>query len=299
MHRDSDVVPLDKRTPGVPAIEELIFPQPDRLYARRIRRLNALAGEQGEYFRFLSRLVGIQQSLVGRMLLSEADATAIHALIQHGYAQPDLEQKLEEIAVWRTVFAELVQELLPVLPLSAQAAMEASQQSVLALSRQAAQLLRGDYATVDAGLSVVLWAALSVCWAQTVAFFSQSAKGGQVAACPCCGAPPSGSVVLGGDREGLRYLQCSLCETRWHRVRGLCVSCGASSKLEHFTLDDLKSATQAEACGDCGTYLKVIRLDYDPDLEVVADDLGGFTLDALVQAEGFSRAGLNPFSFPV
>ena len=298
MRRESDVVPLDKRTPGVPTIEPLIFPKLERLYARRAKRLTTLADQQGEYFHFLSRLVGVQKRLVEHSSLSAPDAAALHALIRPGYAHAGLEQTLSDTPVWQNVYAELVRELAASLPPPARATLETALWAPATLSHQAALLLRGDYSNVDSGLAVVLWAALSVCWAQTMAHVGKEAKGGQVASCPCCGAPPVGSLVLGGDREGLRYLQCSLCETRWHRVRGVCISCEASGKLEHYTLDDLKSAIQAETCGDCKTYVKVFRLDYDPELEAVADDLGSLMLDSMVEEEGFTRLGLNPFSFP-
>ncbi|GAB31532.1 formate dehydrogenase accessory protein [Acetobacter pasteurianus subsp. pasteurianus LMG 1262 = NBRC 106471] len=76
------------------------------------------------------------------------------------------------------------------------------------------------------------------------------------------------------------------------------MECGASAHLEHWTFEDLKAPLQAESCGDCKTYLKVFRLDYDPELDALADDLGSFALDTAVVQQGFVRAGLNPFSFP-
>lgn len=112
---------------------------------------------------------------------------------------------------------------------------------------------------------------------------------------PCA---PVASLVLGGAREGLRYLQCSLCETRWHRVRAVCVDCGASDKIDHWTLDDARSPIQIETCGDCKGYIKTFRLDYDPELEAMADDLGSFSLDNAIEEKGFMRIGINPFSFP-
>ncbi|MCI1567572.1 MAG: formate dehydrogenase accessory protein FdhE, partial [Acetobacter peroxydans] len=69
MRADFDIVPLDKRTPGVAAIEPLIFPDLERLYARRAAKLRALTNEDQEdyillnkeYFLFLSHLVDGQK----------------------------------------------------------------------------------------------------------------------------------------------------------------------------------------------------------------------------------------------
>ncbi|NHN87927.1 formate dehydrogenase accessory protein FdhE [Acetobacter conturbans] len=305
MRRESDIVPLDKRTPGVPTIEPLIFPVLDALYARREKRLNECATTEGEdegaYFRFLSGLVGTQRNILANNPVSEQDAVAICKMMESGYDHPELESRLREIAGWQNAYDALVQAGAADLPEAACAALKNAGQDRESLSIQAAHLLRGDYGQVDAGVAVVLWAALSLCWAQAVAS-SQSETGRQTGAqatlCPCCGAPPVASLVLGGDREGLRYLQCSLCETRWHRVRGVCVECGASGRLEHWSLDDVKAPIQIETCGDCKTYIKVFRLDYDPHLEAAADDLGSLTLDAALEQEGFTRIALNPFSFP-
>ncbi|GCD75172.1 formate dehydrogenase accessory protein [Acetobacter pasteurianus NBRC 3299] len=305
MRSETDIVPLDKRTPGVQAIEPLIFPVLAAVYTRREKRLRLLAEQQGEakgeYFKFLAYLVEAQQ-ILKHMPLGAADVSAIRAVPKQGCDQDHLEKLLLEIPSWQQAFLFLVQQVGCMVPETTRTMLEKCGQDVPALTKQAANLLCGNYTQVDAGLAVILWAALSVCWAQAVEqdqqHIQQTQPAGEAKLCPCCGAQPVASLVLGGDREGLRYLQCSLCETRWHRVRGICVECGASAHLEHWTFEDLKAAVQIESCGDCKTYLKVFRLDYDPERDAVADDLGSFVLDTAVEQQGFARAGLNPFSFP-
>lgn len=306
MRSETDIVPLDKRTPGVQAIEPLIFPVLKAVYIRREKRLRLLAEQldkaEGGYFTFLSHLVVAQQQILEQMPLGQADVSVIRALPKQGCDQDQLEKLLRDIPYWQQAFLFLVQQVGYILPEATRTMLESCRQDIPALTKQAANLLREDYTSVDAGLAVILWAALSVCWAQAVGQdqerIQQTQPAGEARLCPCCGAQPVASLVLGGDREGLRYLQCSLCETRWHRVRGICVECGASAHLEHWTFEDLKAPVQIESCGDCKTYLKVFRLDYNPDLDALADDLGSFALDTAVEQQGFVRAGLNPFSFP-
>lgn len=302
MLHSSDIVAPDKRTPGVIQIDPVIFPVLDKLYTRRIQRLSTQAdaqGENGAYFRFLVRLVQAQQQHLVQNPLGSDDAAAIHALLGQQPAAAQLQSSLLNINYWQKAFTALTQQVVSALSPTVGESLLALSADKDQLAHAASYLLQQNYQQVDAGGAVVLWAALSTSWAQAVALESSTAQSGtQTVHCPCCGAPPVASLVLGGAREGLRYLQCSLCEVRWHRVRAVCVDCGASGKIDHWTLDDAKSAIQIETCGDCNTYIKTFRLDYDPELEALADDLGSFALDAAIEAEGFRRIGLNPFSFP-
>ena len=301
----SDIVAPDKRTPGVMAIDPTIFPMLDSLYARRIKRLNAqaqLQEENGDYFRFLTKLVQTQQQILAQAPLDQAEATAIHALLKHGPDDAQLQPGLASIQSWQVAYATLAKQLAPMLPHDMGQILSDLSNDKTQLVSTAAHLLRSDYQQVNAGVSVVVWAALSSCWAQAVALRQDAAiahSAAQAVCCPCCHAPPVASLVLGGAREGIRYLQCSLCEVRWHRVRAVCVDCGASGKIDHWTLDDAKSAIQIETCGDCKSYIKTFRLDYDPELEAVADDLGSLSLDKAMEEEGFMRIGISPFSFPL
>ncbi|MFH7810710.1 MULTISPECIES: formate dehydrogenase accessory protein FdhE [Acetobacter] len=301
----SDIVAPDKRTPGVVAIDPAIYPMLDKLYARRIDRLKAqilLQGENGEYFRFLTHLVQVQQDILAQTPLEQADVEAIHSLLKQGVADTaQLEHSLGSIQCWQAAYITLATQLTPMLPQKVAQALGSLSADKAGLTKAAAHLLQADYAQVDAGVAVILWAALSTCWAQAVTL--KQGEGiiqslAHATHCPCCHAPPVASLVMGGAREGLRYLQCSLCEVRWHRVRAVCVACDASGQMDHWTLDDAKSAIQIETCGDCRNYIKTLRLDYDPELEAVADDLGSLLLDSAMEAEGFMRIGINPFSFP-
>ncbi|MFT8417633.1 MAG: formate dehydrogenase accessory protein FdhE [Acetobacter sp.] len=304
MLHSSDIVAPDKRTPGVSAIDPAIFPVLDKLYARRIKQLTAqaeLLGENGEYFRFLARLVQLQQQMLEQNPIGRDDAEAIHALLGQKLEGAPLESTLSSIPCWQGAFATLSEQLAPMLPQAMGDKLHELSSDKGKLAQAAAHLLRCDYSMVNAGVAVVVWAALSTCWAQAVSLLQDQEivqPTADAVCCPCCQAPAVASLVLGGGREGLRYLQCSLCEVRWHRVRAVCVDCGASGQIDHWTLDDAKSAIQIETCGDCKSYIKSFRLDYNPELEAMADDLASLSLDSAIEAEGFTRIGLNPFSFP-
>lgn len=321
----SDIPALDKRVPGVPAIEPVIFPKLEALYARRSARLEALAFQlvkeaaqhepssapadeiNAGYFSFLSGLVAAQQRHLLSFPLNMAQAEPIRALLHGQLTSPDIptQAMLEESLYWQKAFASLVTDAGAHLPAETQEALQAlAAQPPSVLAAQAYALLSGQYDQMDAGAAVFLWAALSVFWAQAIALLAEDdhatlhqrrSEGG---ACPCCGAPPSGSLVLTGDREGLRYLQCSLCETRWHKVRATCSVCDETGHIDYWSFENTTAPIQAETCGDCKSYIKLFRLDRDPELEILADDLATVVLDAALEEQGFIRAALNPFSFP-
>ncbi|GAA08394.1 formate dehydrogenase accessory protein FdhE [Acetobacter tropicalis] len=316
----SDLPPLDKTVPGVQAIEPIILPRLAVLYRRRAERLRQLdqqaqttEEEDGTpqrnegYLGFAARLVDEQARLLRDAPLSADDATPVSALLGDGLSCPERPSAamLEKSAYWQDAFRGMVENLSPFMPEPAAAGLiDLLYADRSELAAKAAALLAGDYAAVDAGRSVILWAALSVFWAQAVALAAPEGVAGEGletggARCPCCGAPPSGGLVLTGDREGLRYLQCSLCETRWHKVRATCSVCGGTDHVNYWSFETTDAVIQGETCGDCHGYVKLFRQDRDPALEVVADDLASLGLDAALEEQGYVRATLNPFAFPV
>lgn len=320
----SDIPALDKRIPGVPAIEPVIFPKLEALYARRSARLEELAFQlvkeaaqhepssaeaeeiNAGYFSFLSGLVSAQGRLLAGRPLSRADAEPVRAMLRGKNTSPDIptQDMLENSLYWQKAFSALVDDAGAQLPAETQDALKAlALEKPDVLAAQAYALLSGQYDQVDAGAAVFLWAALSVFWAQAIALIAEDDKRltqrrSEGGACPCCGAPPSGALVLTGDREGLRYLQCSLCETRWHKVRATCSVCDATDHIDYWSFENTNAPIQAETCGDCKSYVKLFRLDRDPALEVLADDLATVVLDAALEEQGFIRAALNPFALP-
>lgn len=120
------------------------------------------------------------------------------------------------------------------------------------------------------------------------------------ALCPCCGSPPVASVIHNErHRAGVRYLHCSLCATEWHLERIKCSVCDSAGKLVYLTLDDEKGKpflpVQAEACGECHSYLKVMLREEHGRADPVADDLASLALDLLLgEQDEYGRSGYNP-----
>ncbi len=112
--------------------------------------------------------------------------------------------------------------------------------------------------------------------------------------CPCCKMPAI-SAVLDNAEDGLRYLYCSFCETKWHVVRSICTECNSNKSLFQATLEPLESPMSAEVCGECRTYLKFLdrtkTLLADPFIE----DLLTLPLAIKLDDKNYQTFGLNPY----
>jgi FdhE protein len=117
--------------------------------------------------------------------------------------------------------------------------------------------------------------------------------------CPCCGSRPTASVArIGGEAAGFRFLHCSLCSTEWHMVRIKCAHCDSTKGISYSGIDDGKArdgkaAVLAETCDECGSYLKIVYMDRDRDVEPCADDVATLALDLLVTEAGREPYGVN------
>lgn len=112
--------------------------------------------------------------------------------------------------------------------------------------------------------------------------------------CPCCKMPAISSV-LDNNEDGLRYLYCSFCETKWHVVRGQCTECMSNKSLYQQRIEGDKSPIYAEVCDECQTYLKVTdrtkTLLADPFIE----DLLTLPLSIRLTEENYQTFGVNPY----
>jgi FdhE protein len=115
-------------------------------------------------------------------------------------------------------------------------------------------------------------------------------------ACPCCGAPPVASVVVGWPSAvGSRFCSCSLCGTLWNYVRARCAVCGSTDKISFQQVDGSDGNIKAENCDVCHSYVKVLYQQTDPALDPVADDVASLGLDLLVREAGYRRGAINAF----
>lgn len=167
-----------------------------------------------------------------------------------------------------------------------------------ALESQAEAILGSSGQGIDVAIAPFVVAALQVYWTHMATALGASAfaRSDVGNLCPVCGSHPVSSVVrIGGAEQGVRYLNCSLCETQWHMVRVKCSNCESTKGISYFAIEGDPGAVKAEACEECGSYLKIMYMEKDPQVDPVADDLSSLALDLLLDDSGMQRSGPNLF----
>lgn len=292
------LTPIEQPSGGVEHVDPLLLPMLERHYGRRAERLRQLADghPMADYLLFAAAIAEAQQQVLDQHPLpteanARLDSVSGEAPLNHSILTRD--------AYWREVLAQLIERLHASATCEARTVLdELKGAGAEQLERWADALLTGDFASVGSGRALFLWSTLSLYWTQLAASLTLRASaelGEQRQFCPVCASAPSASVILA---NGLRYLHCGLCESRWHMVRVKCSNCEETGKLHYYSLERQDAAIKAESCGDCNGYLKVFHLNRERELDVFADDLASLALDAEVEREGFGRSGLNPFLFP-
>ncbi len=112
--------------------------------------------------------------------------------------------------------------------------------------------------------------------------------------CPCCKMPAISSV-LDNSEDGLRYLYCSFCETKWHVVRSQCTECMSNKSLFQNKIEELGSPMSAEVCDECHTYLKFLDRTKTIYADPFIDDLLTLPLAIKLAEEDYKTYGLNPY----
>jgi len=157
--------------------------------------------------------------------------------------------------------------------------------------------LHGGVAADMTGEAMFVAAALSACYMRRAAALPLSELHllPQRGRCPACGsAPLVGIITAAGQTPGVRYLHCGLCATAWNHVRAVCTNCGGSRSVSLLGIEGGDRVVQAETCGDCQTYAKMLYQAKDMAVEPMADDLASLGLDMLVDEAGYRRAAANP-----
>lgn len=214
---------------------------------------------------------------------------------------------------WREGFTRILDAVLARLPAGPARDSVASLRAadVDVIERQADRLSQNITFGLDFAAAPFIGAALQAYWTHMVIATQELHGKGPIAPfgriddatrCPCCGGLPVASVSrIDPGQGGLRYLQCSMCSTQWHMVRIKCTHC-QSTKGIHYQSLQLAAAeapaaatavVEAETCDECGSYLKIVRMERDPHVEAMADDLATVTLDLLVSEAGYQRHGAN------
>ncbi|AHG20324.1 formate dehydrogenase [Chania multitudinisentens RB-25] len=284
-------------------IPPLLFANLKSLYTRRAERLRQLAADHplGDYLNFAASIAAAQNNAChdNPLVLDLGVALAQGA----ASGKPPLDASLYlRSEHWHKLLASLIAELRPQAPEHVLPVLEnLEKSSARELELMASALLSNEFAKVGSDKAPFLWAALSLYWAQMASQIPGKARaeyGEHRQFCPVCGSMPVSSMVQIGTVNGLRYLHCNLCESEWHVVRVKCSNCEQTRDLNYWSLDSEQAAVKAESCGDCGTYLKILYQEKDPQVEAVADDLASLVLDAKMEEEGFARSSINPFLFP-
>lgn len=323
------IVPESERTGGVEHIAALQLPPAALPYSQRAARLRQLAQghTMADYLEWAAELSDAQQATALALPLPDADRAAMQQLAEQGLQHTPtplhsayFKRSVHWLELLDTMLAQL-QQRPSMQSAELQAAIGSLQAASTAQREQWADALlaalRSDLlhdeaqdqdggsqpnnaALPEAGVAQLLWSALSIYWRQLASALPVTgvAEGHERHACPVCNHAPAGSLILGGNQAGVRYVQCSLCESQWHVVRVRCTQCDSGGQLEYWCLDNEKAAVKAETCGDCGSYLKAFYQQTEHTIDVVADDLATLALDAEMDAKGIARSGVNPLMLP-
>ena len=285
-------------------IRFLIPPGRD-LFARRADRLRHISHghPMGEYLAFLALLVDAQQETLNQFPALPLPDTAEQALCrQHG--MPLLgSRSLRRNPAWRTglttILRKMSKDTLP--PAASETIASLLKASENRLEEMADGILAGELDDISPQELPFVAAALQVYWVYMASTPGEDVFGrvDQGGICPVCGSYPGSGIICSTESGGgLRYLSCSLCASQWHMVRIKCSNCESTRGINHFILEGSNGAVKVESCDDCNSYLKLLYLEKDQNMEAVADDLATLTLDMLMYNDGKSRCGPNLLFHP-
>lgn len=262
-------------------------PGAQQVFARRAARFEDLAPNHaaGDYLSMLARLAAAQRAVAGRLGLPAMPPTVA--------GQPPLDSAKAPPPAWREALRLLLEELsgLAVPPPTRAALDRLGRLSEFDLDGLAERLLAGQPGPLDVPLAPFAGAALQVVFTAQAACLPVAAVARVEEGCPACGASPTVGLVLGDDK--LRYLVCGLCATTWHHTRVQCVLCRSGADLSYLSVEGVAGPAQAESCGACQAWLKLLYVERGPLLEPLADDVASLALDLLVGERGYQRLGQN------
>ncbi|HTV96250.1 MAG TPA: formate dehydrogenase accessory protein FdhE [Steroidobacteraceae bacterium] len=293
------------------SIPRIRLPAPAEVFALRAARLRALAPRTGigAYLQFLAALVDAQHSALARIEPARPADADLKRAAEHGMppipaaawlTDPEWPETLNRLCA---TLDERAQLPAPVIEVMARI-RSAPPRWIMA---QAEALLEHAAEGVEAAAAPLLMAALQVHGVARAARFDAATVRplGVAGLCPLCGTEPVASrVCANSPYQGYRYLHCALCATEWHLVRVQCSICGASGKSIAYQSASAESdqtphrgaeaAVRAETCDACHGYRKILYEEKDIAVEPLADDLASLSLDLLLGASGYHRAGSNP-----
>jgi FdhE protein len=277
------------------------LPDPATMFARCAARLTSLADghELRSYLVFLAELCAAQHRVQDGLPAVEPPDDGVVARARE-FGMPPLDRQRFAIDAAMQATSERL------LAMAGDIAMPADAR--LALERLKAADPPSAAAMVSAALSnairgealaehVFVATVLQVHFARLAATLDAKAlvPVGQ-GACPVCGSPPVGSVVVGWrGAHATRFCACSLCGTLWNYPRVKCTLCGATEGITYQEIASGPATVKAETCGACRGYVKILHQHEDAALDPVADDAATLALDLLLRERGYRRGAVNAF----
>jgi FdhE protein len=277
-------------------------PQAD-IFSQRAQRLHELAAENSSdwqpYLQFLAAICTAQQTLLERYAEAEwvlsvantAETLLTPALLSANHSLTDL--------LFADLHTLLQQQLSPT---AAQVWKELLQLSSEERCQLCQQALNQQLGVAQQDYQIWVNAVVQIIYTHAALNLAATAVKPlpELGFCPCCGTDAVGAVIIGhGELEGLRYLCCGVCNSRWHSVRARCSFCDNSRDLGVHRIEQAKegvlSGAEAECCPSCHAYRKRYRLAKQQYADPIADDLASLSLDILLNEEGWQRGGANPF----
>lgn len=301
MSNVGDIQPDPSVIGGIAKPPFVQLPDPARMLAKRAGRFRALLQDHQleAYLRFLADLTDVQLRIQSGLPSPEMPSVE-HQARAKAHAMPPLDRNgFRADAAFDATLERLISHATSLdMPAPACEALERLKMAPAGVRDAMIQNVLADSIPIEAlAEHVFLAAALQVHFARLAERLDKDAL---VAvgdgACPCCGAPPVSSVIVGWpNAAGARFCCCSLCGTLWNYVRVRCTVCGSTDQISYQEIEGGDGTIKAEVCGACRNYAKVLYQQTDPALDPVADDVASLGLDLLVRESGIRRGSVNPY----
>lgn len=277
----------------------LHLPERKSVFRQRAQRLRSLAANHpmADFLSFMAHLADAQQEALEAFPdVPLPNAEALRLCREHGMP-PLAVMGWQRDPAWRTMLQGMMLCLAPHANATVgKTILRLQEMPADELEAIAGRILRAECADADLAQAPLVASALQVYWTHMATSLGEGAfaRGDIANLCPVCASAPVASTVRnGGTEHGLRYLQCSLCSAEWHMVRVKCSNCEATSGVSYYGIEGSEAPVKAEACEECGSYLKILYMEKDPHVEAVADDLATLALDVMMNENGLPRSGPN------
>lgn len=276
-----------------------LAPKKDIFQLRSERFVELAAQEHSEWKSYLQLLAQVSQ--VQQTLLAEC-TIPLPEEIDDKYRLPTYDSA-KVPAEFHDLLKSFYQHIQTDLPSTSEQAwhdlLDMKKQSLTALAKRA---LKQEYKDEDQPYAIWVHAVLQIIWTHWALQIHETDVPTREERdhCPCCGSDGVGSIIYQkGELEGLRYLQCNLCNSQWHALRAKCTFCGNTKDMSFQSVEGVEDGAlhgaSAECCDACHSYRKAYHLNKEQYADPIADDLASLAVDILVGEQGYSRGGANPF----